>query len=179
MTNKPTLSNIADELRQSPTTESSDTGGTGGKKESTLADIGRQSSRRREYNQDTTPVTNSGRIEGEWIKTTNPTVDQIIATGYALDETFRDLWKGNSSEYKSVSEADLALASKIWYYADDRELVDEVFRESKLYGIRDRRSNLSDWSRSYPKWDAKSYRRNTIQASKDNKRHQGHYLNPK
>jgi len=174
-----TLLDIEDELQRSPATESSETDGTSDKKESTLADIGRKSSRRKEYNQDTTPVTNSGWIEGDWIETTNPTVDQIIATGYALDETFRDLWKGNVSGYKSVSEADIALASKIWYYADDRELVDEVFRQSKLYGIRDRRSNLSDWSRSYPKWDAKSYRGSTIEASRDNNRHQGHYLNPK
>lgn len=169
-----TLLDIENELQRSPESD-----GTSDKNEGKLADIGRQSSRRKEYNQDTTPVTNSDRIEGDWIKTTNPTVDQIIATGYALDETFRDLWKGNVSGYKSVSEADLALASKIWYYADDRELVDEVFRQSKLYGIRDRRSNLSDWSRSYPKWDAKSYRRSTIKASRDNNRHKGHYLNPK
>lgn len=176
---RPTLSDIADELQQSLTAESSTDSGNSGQEENTLADIGRESIRRKGYDQDRATVAKSGWIEGDWIETSDPTVDQIIATGCALDKKFRYLWNGNVSRYNSVSEADHALVSRLWYYADDRELVDDVFQQSELYGIRTRRLGISDWSKPDPKWDVDSYKKSTIQSTNDNKGYQGRYLNPK
>ena len=176
---RPTLSDIADELQQSPTAESSTTSGNAGQEKSTLADIGRESTRRKGYDQDRNPVEKSGWIEGDWIETSDPTVDQIRATGCALDEDFRNLWKGNVSGYKSVSEADHALVSKLWYYADDEDLVDDAFKQSGLYKIRTRRPSISDWSKSDPKWDVDSYKRSTMKNTKDNRGYQGRYLDTK
>jgi len=117
-------------------------------------------------------------IDGEWIETDSPTMEQILATGWALDDTFRSLWNGNTAGYSTVSEADAALVSRLFYYAHDESLVDRAFRQSDLYGIRLSRPGSSDWSKSYAKWDENSYRQSTIEHGRDNDRHQGRYLDP-
>ncbi|WP_343774373.1 hypothetical protein [Natronoarchaeum mannanilyticum] len=125
--------------------------------------------------------TNKEEIPGVWVSVEGtPTVDQVWATGCALSDDFRSLWNGEVAGYDTVSEADNALVSRLWYYCDNRELVIKTFEESGLYGIRTRRPDLSDWSKSYPKWDKDSYRRNTLSSTEDNRwpSHDGHYLDP-
>jgi hypothetical protein len=146
--------------------------------QSSPTEIGRRSATTRRKGRDKTSQQKTDYIDGKWIKTDSPTVDQIRATGCAFDDDFRQLWSGNISGYPTVSEADEALVSKLWYYADDRKLVDNAFRQSGLYGIRLLRSSLSKWSKSYAKWDQESYRRNTLDSTRDNDRHTGHYLDP-
>lgn len=143
-----------------------------------LTDIGRQVTNTRRQGRNKTSQQKTDHTDGEWVKIDNPTIDQIRATGCALDDDFQYLWEGNTSRYPTVSEADEALVSKLWYYSDDRRLVDNAFRRSGLYGIRLRRSSLSKWSKSYPKWDQKSYRENTLDSTRDNARHSGYYLDP-
>jgi len=146
--------------------------------ENGVAHIGHQSARKWKRNQKG-GNNSSGWIDGEWIETDNPSMDQIIATGCALSDSFQELWRGNISRYSTVSEADAALVSKLWYYADDESLVDLAFRQSGLYAKRLRRQSSSDWDKSYPKWDENSYRQTTIEHGRDNDRHQGRYLDPK
>lgn len=146
--------------------------------ENGIAHITHQSARKWKRNQKG-GNNRSGWIDGEWIETDNPSMDQIIATGCALSDSFQELWRGNVSGYSTVSEADAALVSKLWYYADDEPLVDRAFRQSGLYGIRLRHQSSSDWDKSYPKWDENSYRQSTIAHGMDNDRHQGRYLDRK
>ena len=175
----PTLVDMEAKLQPSSTTASTNSGGNKRRKPDRLADIGRQSIHAKKYSYNKNDTTNQDCDEADWIKTDSPTVEQIVATGCRLDDSFRSLWNGNVSSYDTVSEADIALASKIWYYSDNRTLVNKVFQQSGLYGIRVRRSNLSDWRKQYPKWDVDSYRRSTIGKGSDNDRHRGRYLDPK
>jgi len=172
------LSKIEAKQLSSNKTGSNNVGRDSAPKQNSLTDIGRQSIRKWKYRQKKDDNKGSQLIDGEWIKTDDPTIEQIVATGCALDDSFRRLWNGNVSGYPTVSEADCALVSKIWYYADDKFLVNAVFKQSKLYGIRPRRPSLSDWTKPYPRWDVDSYRRSTIEQARDNDRHQGRYLDP-
>jgi len=158
-------------------------GSSGGSSDTTMhsengvTQIGNQSARNWKRNQKG-GNDSSGWIDGEWIETDSPSMEQIITTGCALDDTFRSLWNGNIAGYSTVSEADAALVSRLWFYCGTELLVDRAFRRSGLYGIRLRRPGLSDWDKSYPKWDENSYCRSTIEHGRDNDRHQGRYLNP-
>jgi len=172
------LAEIEAELQPSRMTSSSDPINKSTQTKNSLVDIGRQSARQWQTRKNKSDDSGSQSTDGEWIKTEKPTIDQIRATGCALDDTFESLWDGNVSRYSSVSEADEALVSRIWYYANNRLLVNEAFQNSNLYGLRLRRPGLSDWSKSYPKWDEKSYRWSTLKSTRDNDRHQGHYLDP-
>jgi putative DNA primase/helicase len=63
-------------------------------------------------------------------------------------DKFRKLWRGDTSDYDSHSEADLALVSLLSFYTgDDRKQIDRLFCRSDLF--RD-------------KWDRDDYRRRTI-----------------
>ena len=63
-------------------------------------------------------------------------------------DKFRKLYvEGDISDYPSESEADEALCGIIAYRTDDAELIDAVFRKSKLYR---------------EKWERQDYRNNTI-----------------
>lgn len=58
--------------------------------------------------------------------------ERIIEYG-KRNKTFRRLWDGNTSGYKSHSEADMALCVLLAYYTgDDKSLMDSVFRQSGL-----------------------------------------------
>jgi putative DNA primase/helicase len=46
---------------------------------------------------------------------------------------FEKLWTGDSSEYFSHSEADLALLGRLAFYTQNREQLDRLFRRSSLY----------------------------------------------
>ncbi len=85
--------------------------------------------------------------------------EEIIAKAQGVDPKFAKLFDGDCSDYRSQSEADLALCNRIAYWAGpDPERIDEVFRESGLY--RD------------DKWgDRPDYRKSTIEmavAHRDN-----------
>jgi hypothetical protein len=70
---------------------------------------------------------------------------QIIEKASAADngEVFRQLWAGDTSDYTSRSEADLALCSHLVFWTGgDPDRVDELFRQSGLYR---------------PKWDERHY----------------------
>lgn len=71
-------------------------------------------------------------------------------------EKFRKLFSGDwEGDYKSWSEADLALCSLIAYHTEDPEQIDRVFSSSKLYR---------------EKWDRTDYKSHTIsEALKKNK----------
>ncbi|WP_158055882.1 phage NrS-1 polymerase family protein [Halorussus halophilus] len=136
-----------------------------------LTSIGKRSAHRCRYSSDDK---NKEWIPGDWIELNGkPTVEQIRATGYALEGDFRALWEGNVSGYPTTSEADNALVSRLWYYAGDPSLVDRSFRQSQLYGIRVRHGE-----RDTPKWDRSSYREATINSTQDNDRYDGRYLDP-
>jgi hypothetical protein len=65
-----------------------------------------------------------------------PTVDQVIAACHnaANGDKFRQLFGGDISGYPSPSEADAALCGVIAFWSTgDSELIDKVFRQSKLY----------------------------------------------
>lgn len=63
-------------------------------------------------------------------------------------EKFRKLFNGNwEGDYKSRSEADLALCSLVAYHTEDPEQIDRVFSRSKLYR---------------EKWDRTDYKNQTI-----------------
>lgn len=63
-------------------------------------------------------------------------------------EKFRRLWAGDTSDYGSHSEADLALCGKLAFWTGgDATRVDSLFRQSDLYR---------------KKWDRKDYRNRTI-----------------
>src|SRR5215217_3600027 len=56
------------------------------------------------------------------------------ALGASNGEKFRKLWTGDTSDYTSKSEADLALCSLLVSHADpDPERIDKLFRQSGLY----------------------------------------------
>ena len=104
------------------------------------------------------------RPSGQWLQTDDPTLEQIIATALESDdERFNELWNGKTAGYPTRSEADCALVSKLWYYADDQRLVDEAFRRSDL--MRE-------------KWNRRSYREATLRHTRDNDRHDGKYYKP-
>ena len=64
---------------------------------------------------------------------------------------FRQLWKGDWSEYPSQSEADMALCTKLVFWVGvDPQRIDAIFRQSGLY--RD-------------KWDREDYRDRPINAA--------------
>lgn len=70
-------------------------------------------------------------------------------------DKFRKLYlEGDVSDYGSDSEADEALCGIIAYRTDDVELIDAVFRRSKLYR---------------EKWERKDYRDNTMRKAIDRK----------
>jgi len=71
-------------------------------------------------------------------------------------EKFRKLFSGNwEGDYKSHSEADLALCSLVTYHTEDLDQIDRVFSRSKLYR---------------EKWNRKDYKNQTIsEALKKNK----------
>lgn len=103
-------------------------------------------------------------IPGDHVYVDEPSVSQVRATGYAYDqETFRPLWEGKNLDHATTSEADCAFASRLWYYCDDRDLVDRCFRASE---------------RMRPKWERRSYRQATLESTKDNDRHDGRYIDP-
>ena len=75
------------------------------------------------------------------------------AKNAANGDKFRQLWNGNTSGYKSHSEADLALCSLLAFWTGgDHARIDRLFRESDLY--RD-------------KWDRDDYRDRTIAKALD------------
>ena len=80
-------------------------------------------------------------------------VEQIVAVASeaANGDKFKKLWAGKWEEdYKSQSEADLALVSVLAFYCrNDPELIDNVFRHSGL--MRD-------------KWEREDYRERTVNA---------------
>ena len=104
-------------------------------------------------------------IDGEWIETDSPTPEQVWATGLIHgDDDFQQLWMDDDLRYLSRSEADCAFVSKLWFFCDDREVIDDCFRASK---------------RMREKWTRDSYRETTIEYASDNPdRYQGGYLTP-
>lgn len=108
---------------------------------------------------------NRKHIDGEWIETDSPTPEQVWATGLIHgDDDFQHLWMGDDLRYLSRSEADCAFVSKLWFFCDDREVIDDCFRTSK---------------RMREKWTRDSYRETTIEYASDNPdRYQGGYLTP-
>jgi primase-polymerase (primpol)-like protein len=137
---------------ETSTSPSSDTRQTSSTGSGDICSIGREQAQKHQ------------RPSGSWIDIDVPTVDQAIATGFALaDDDFNKLWNRNTSGYPTQSEADCALISKLWYYCGDRRLVDRAFRQSSL--MRD-------------KWEQDSYREATLAYTRDNDRHEGQYLDP-
>lgn len=67
-------------------------------------------------------------------------------------DLFRRLMAGNTSDYPSSSEADLALVDILAFWTRDGSQIDRIFRRSGLF--RD-------------KWDREDYRRRTINAALD------------
>jgi hypothetical protein len=67
-------------------------------------------------------------------------VDKAISA--ANGDKFQSLWAGNWNEYPSQSEADMALASLLYFWAGIRENTDRLFRKSGLFR---------------PKWDEKHF----------------------
>ncbi len=98
-----------------------------------------------------------------WLETDSPTVEEVRATGFYQDREFRELWNANESGYPSISEADMAFISKLWYYCDNRELVWECLRKCNRYR---------------PKWDRNNYLNRTIEETRDNDRYDGKYCSP-
>lgn len=108
---------------------------------------------------------NRKHIDGEWIETESPTPEQVWATGQVHgDDDFQHLWVGDDLGHPSRSEADCGFVSKLWFFCDDREVIDDCFRASK---------------RMREKWNRDSYRQMTIKFASDNSdRYQGDYLTP-
>lgn len=104
-------------------------------------------------------------IDGEWIETDSPTPEQVWATGLIHgDDDFQQLWMDDDLRYLSRSEADCAFVSKLWFFCDNREIIDDCFRTS---------------NRMREKWTRDSYRETTIEYASDNPdRYQGGYLTP-
>ena len=76
--------------------------------------------------------------------------DELIARAMRAKNArkFAHLWRGDTTSYRSPSEADLALCSILAFYTGpDPERIDRLFRQSGLY--RD-------------KWERKDYRERTI-----------------
>jgi len=82
---------------------------------------------------------------------------EILNHALETDAKFSQLWAGDTSEYPSHSEADLALCSKIAFWwkvpaTGDRSAIDRMFQQSGLYR---------------PKWDRDDYRLLTIDKALD------------
>jgi hypothetical protein len=78
----------------------------------------------------------------------NMTDAAIIKKALESDKKFKRLWEGRIKAYKSQSEADLALCSKLGFYLGrDQERIDRSFRKSRLYR---------------KKWEREDYRNSTI-----------------
>ena len=78
----------------------------------------------------------------------NMTDAVIIRQALKSDRKFKRLWEGRITGYKSQSEADLALCSKLAFWLGrDPERIDGIFRKSKLYR---------------KKWEREDYRNSTI-----------------
>lgn len=82
--------------------------------------------------------------------------DAIIEEALKTDLKFAELYKGHwENNYKSQSEADMALVSKLAYYLNkDKNLIDLYFKNSGLY--RDK------WDRVSPNSSSSSYKERTI-----------------
>ena len=58
---------------------------------------------------------------------------------------FERLWTGDTSEYLSHSEADLALLGKLAFYTQDASQLDRLFRQSGLYRAKIWDEKLEAW----------------------------------
>ena len=112
--------------------------------------------------------------------TSELTVNIVRLTGFRMgDGDFRRLWFGSNVGKPSNSEADLAFVCKLSYWCrSDRDLMDQCYRASKRYGIRDESGN--------PKWDCVHYANGDTygegiikKALRENPRsHSGRYIVP-
>jgi predicted P-loop ATPase len=63
------------------------------------------------------------------------------------DPVFSSLWYGDINNYPSQSEADLALCNKIvQFFGHDPDVVDRLFRQSKLYREKWERADYRNWT---------------------------------
>lgn len=79
------------------------------------------------------------------------TAEEVIENGLeGNDSDFNELWRGGFAGTESHSEADFYLACKLAYHCwSDRQLMDECFRRSGLFGTRTKQQS--------PKWDQVHY----------------------
>lgn len=121
---------------QAPAPESVDEGNTAGFDEQPgprmkTAERGNQT---KPGETDPRSVDHSGRD----VEMASVSVEQVVQKATKYDDDFRPLWEGDPSGYPSVSEADMALTCKLVFWCRGyKPLIQECFRQSGLYGVRE------------------------------------------